>query len=71
MSVEELKEKLAALDADHRNEIIAYLVSLNDRDDPSRLARIERALNDKDPSRWITLEELEKRLGLGPCDKTE
>jgi hypothetical protein len=64
MSIDALKQELASLDSDHRNEMIAYLVSLNHRDNPERLAEISRILDDKDSSRWLTLEEVEKRLGL-------
>jgi hypothetical protein len=71
MSVEELKQELATLDATRRNEILAFLVSLNDRENPERLAKISRILDDKDPSRWLTLEEVEKRLGLGPYATSE
>jgi len=71
MSVEEMKQELATWDPALRNEILAFLVSLNDRDNPERLAKISRILDDKDPSRWLTLEEVEKRLGLGPYATSE
>jgi hypothetical protein len=71
MSIDALKQEMEALDVDRRNEMIAYLVSLNDRDNPERLAEIARKLDDKDPSHWIPLEEVERRLGLGPFDKAE
>ena len=50
---------------------MAYLVTLDDCDNPERLAKISRILDDKDPSRWLTLEEVEKRLGLGPYASSE
>ena len=71
MSVEEMKQELATWDPALRNEILAFLVSLNDRDNPERLAKISRILDDKDPSRWLTLEEVEKGLGLGPYATSE
>ena len=71
MSVEEMKQELATWDPALRNEILAFLVSLNDRDNPERLAKISRILDDRDPSRWLTLEEVEKRLGLGPYASPE
>jgi len=66
-----MKQELATWDPALRNEILAFLVSLNDRDNPERLAKISRILDDKDPSRWLTLEEVEKRLGLGPYATSE
>ena len=71
MSVEEMKQELATWDPALRNEILAFLVSLNDRDNPERLAKISRILDDRDPSRWLTLEEVEKKLGLGPYATSE
>jgi hypothetical protein len=71
MSKEELKRELATLDSADRGEMMAYLVYLDDLENPERLVKISRILDDKDPSRWLTLEEVEKRLGLGPYDSSE
>jgi hypothetical protein len=71
MSVEELERELSGLEADERHRIMAYLVAIEDRKDAEYKRQMARKIDDKDPSHWITLEELEKRLGLGKYDKGE
>ncbi len=71
MSVEELERELSSLADAERHRIMAYLVSIEDQKRAEYMAEMTRRLDDKDPSHWITLEELEKRLGLGKYDKGE
>jgi hypothetical protein len=63
MSIEVLKQELAALDANEQRLMTAFLVSLQDsRDDACRgklAAKIDRPV-----SKFASLEELDKRLGL-------
>jgi hypothetical protein len=60
-----LKKKLAALSANEQAEIAAFLFHIRHKDDADYQAEIERRLNDKDPSHWLTLNEFEKRLKEG------
>jgi hypothetical protein len=71
MSVEELEREVEGLDDTERRRLMAHLVALEDRKHAEYLAMLARRLDDKDPSHWLTLEELEKRLGLGKYDKGE
>lgn len=62
MSIETLKQELAALDLNQQRQLTAYLVSLQDsRDDAYRSKLAEKI--DKPASQFATLEELDKRLG--------
>jgi hypothetical protein len=71
MSVEELKHELANLDAGDRRNIMAYLISIEDQNDPEYLEKMACKIEDKNPAHWITLEELEKKFSLGPYDNGE
>jgi hypothetical protein len=71
MSVEELERELSSLDDAKRHRVMAYLVAIEDRKHAEYMAKLARKIDDKDPSHWITLEELEKRLGLGKYNKGE
>jgi hypothetical protein len=64
MSIEAIKEELAGLDAEGRQQIIAYLVSINQRENPEYRVKMARKIDDNDPSHWLTLEELDRRLSI-------
>jgi hypothetical protein len=64
MSIEAIKQELANLDETSRHQIMAFLVAMDDLKDPQYRASIARKIDDKDPSHWMTLEELEQRLSL-------
>jgi hypothetical protein len=67
VSVEALKQELAALDAKAQRQLAAFLVSLQDgRDDAYRKKLAEKI--DKPASEFATLEELDSRLNLGNGD---
>ena len=71
MSIEAIKQELAGLDAEGRQQIIAFLVSINQRENPEYRAKMARKIDDNDPSRWVTLEEFEKRFSLGEGERPE
>jgi hypothetical protein len=62
MSVKELKKELGALSAAEQAEIAAFLFHLRRAADADYQTAVERRLNDKDPSHWLTLDEFERRL---------
>jgi len=64
MSIEAIKEELAGLDAEGRQQIIAYLVSINQRENPEYRVKMARKIDDNDPSHWLTLEEFDRRLSI-------
>jgi len=64
MSIEAIKQELAGLDAEGRQQIIAFLVSINQRENPEYRAKMARKIDDNDPSHWLTLEEFDRRLSI-------
>jgi hypothetical protein len=64
MDFEGLKQQLAGLSNDERRRVIAYLVSLQNSEDKEYRQEIARRMADNSPGHWLTLEELDARLGL-------
>ena len=62
MSVEELKKTVATLSPSEQNELTAFLFHLRHRGDAAYQATLAARMRDKDPARWLTPEEFEKRL---------
>ncbi len=62
MSVMDLKRELVALSATEQAEVAAFLFQLRRKDDADYQAKIQRRLEDKDPSHWLTPDEFERRL---------
>jgi len=60
MSLEALKREAAALPLDQRRHLMGFLVSINMADEERR--ELTRKIDDKDPERWMTLEQLDERL---------
>ena len=64
MSLEALKREAAALPPEERRHLMGFLVMLNMTDEER--AELRRKMDDKDPSRWVTLEEAKERLAKIP-----
>lgn len=62
MSVMDLKKELTALSAVEQAEVAAFLFQLRRKEDADYQAKIQRRLDDKDPSHWLTPDEFKKRL---------
>ena len=62
MSIQEIKSELQTLPADERRELAAFLVSLRHKDLAGYRTRMSEKIDDKNPERWVTLEELDQRL---------
>jgi len=62
MSVMDLKRELTTLSTNEKAEVAAFLFQLRRKDDTDYQATIKRRLDDKDPSHWLTPDELERRL---------
>jgi len=71
MSVDAIMQALPNLDAADLSRIRDLLNSIEDQRDAAYRAEMARKIDDKDPSHWITLEEMEKRLSLGKYDAGE
>jgi len=62
MSIQEIKAELESLPVDERRRLAAFLVSLRHRDLAQYRARMARTIDDRSPEKWVTLEELDRRL---------
>ena len=62
MSVQDLKTALTALSETERAEVSAFLFHLRHASDPDYQAAVQCRMDDKNPSHWLTLDELESRL---------
>ena len=67
MSIEVLKQELAALDATEQRQLTAFLVSIQDERDDAYRRKLAGKI-DKPASDFATLEELDSRLNLGNGD---
>lgn len=63
MSIDTLKQELAGLRASERAQIMAYLVALQDEESGGYGATLARKIDDRNPERWMTLEEFDRRSG--------
>lgn len=63
MSIELLKAELASLPGDKRRQIMAWLVSLGDGQNAGYRQELARRIDDQEPGHWMTLEEMDRRLG--------
>lgn len=62
MSVEEIKDQLAALPQKDRDAIAAFLFALRRREDESYQDTLSARLEDSDESHWLTPDEFEREL---------
>jgi hypothetical protein len=62
MSIEVLKQELAGLAAAERSQIMAFLLALQDGQNGAYRATLARKIDEKDPNRWVSIDELDRRL---------
>ena len=62
MSVQEIKESLAALPRNEQDEVIAYLFHLRHAHDREYESQTGRRLKDTDPSHWLSPNAFEHEL---------
>jgi|LakMenEpi03Aug12_release.lakeMendotaPanAssembly.Ray.scaffolds.fasta_scaffold235549_2 hypothetical protein len=65
MSFDVLMKEVGALGDDERRKLLAYMVTLADRDDAAYREKLARKIDDATPGRWLTPEQVERELGLG------
>ena len=58
-----VKQELSALDKDQRRQVTAFLVSLQDAEEPGYRERLAKKI-DQPASKFATLEEMDRRLKL-------
>ena len=64
MEVGELKSELQALESKDHRQMIAFLLALEEKDNAAYRQELARRIDDKDLTHWITLDELDRRLGV-------
>ena len=64
MSFEALQKEVATWPDVQLRQFQAYLVSLRHQRDEETMSKLSAKLDDRDSSRWISLEDAEKRLDL-------
>jgi hypothetical protein len=62
MSLATIQQQAARLSPQERKDLIGYLISLNQTEREAHRRELARKIDCKDPSRWVTLEEAERRL---------
>lgn len=62
MSIQEIRSELEVLPVDDRRRLAAFLVSLRHRDLAGYRARMAQRIDDTEPEKWLTLEELDQRM---------
>ena len=65
MSVQEIKDSLAALPRGELDEVTAFLFQLRHRGPSEYQANVSRRLSDSDPSHWLSPDEFERALDPG------
>ncbi len=64
MSIDALKQELATLRPSDQRILTAYLVSLQESHNQEYRTNLARKIDDRDPSHFASLKELDRRLGL-------
>ncbi|MEO7317624.1 MAG: hypothetical protein ABIZ56_01410 [Chthoniobacteraceae bacterium] len=66
MSLDALKREAAALDEKSRKELVAFLISLREKQWAEEVQAMAKKLDDPDQSRWLTPEQFKTRLDQIP-----
>jgi hypothetical protein len=61
MSVEQIKSSLSSLTAEELKEVSTYIRQLRNAADPEHRKMLAARLDDKNPSNWVSLEDLKSR----------
>jgi hypothetical protein len=62
MSIEVLKQELAGLAQADRSQIMAFLLALQDGQDDAYRATLAGKIDDRNPARWVSIDELDRRI---------
>jgi hypothetical protein len=60
MTVEQIKQELAGMPEVEQDHVVAYLVHLRHLRDPLAHRQITDEIDHRDPSHWVTLDELKE-----------
>lgn len=62
MSLEEIKEQIAALPPTKQDEVMAFLFHLRHGQDSRFQSEVSRRLDDKDPAHWLSPADFEREM---------
>ncbi len=62
MSVQELKDQIAALPLEAQNELMAFMFHIRHREDSPYASAVAKRVEDKDSAHWLPPDEFEDRL---------
>lgn len=62
MSVQELKDQIAALPLEAQNELMAFMFHMRHREDSRYAMALATRIEDKDSAHWLTPDQFEDRL---------
>ncbi|HEX8311268.1 MAG TPA: hypothetical protein VF614_08130 [Chthoniobacteraceae bacterium] len=68
MSFEAVQQEITTWDAAALRRLIAYAVVLQDRKSGILPEQLAAKLDDKDGSRWVSLDEFDRRAGISEAD---
>ena len=71
MSFDAILQELPKLENAELSRIRDLLNSIQDQRNTVHMAEMARLIDDKDPTHWITLEELEQKLNLSDDNSAE
>ena len=64
MNLESVQREIETWDGDNLRKLMLFVASLRrQRADPARSAELARTLDDLDPTQWVGMDEVNKRLG--------
>ena len=63
MTFDTLKGEISALAPAEQRRLVAFLVAMEDQREHAYSVRLSHKIDDQDPSHWLTLEQLDERLG--------
>ncbi len=58
MTLDKIKQELANMPEEQQNHVAAYLIHLRHLRDPKTRQELTRRIDDKDPSHWISVDQL-------------
>lgn len=61
MSLVQLKQEVASLPANEQGELMSFIAAIQMENDAEFRAELTQKLDDPDSSRWISLEDAQKR----------
>jgi hypothetical protein len=62
MSFEDLKKEVVTLSQTEQKRLTAFMFSLWHQNDPEYQSVVSARIEDKDPTKWISLEQFEAKL---------